>query len=67
MNKNKKILLITSASILTPASVVVAAQCNTSQKNSQTVERVKDLSSEEFQKLIAQTGDYSQLVKLVFG
>lgn len=67
MNKNKKILLITSASILTPASVVVAAQCNTSQKNSQTVARVKDLSSEEFQKLIAQTGDYSQLVKLVFG
>ncbi|EIN15089.1 Hypothetical protein, predicted lipoprotein [Mycoplasmopsis agalactiae 14628] len=67
MNKNKKILLITSASILTPASVVVAAQCNTNQNNSQAVARVQDLSSEEFQKLIAQTSDYSQLVKLVFG
>ncbi|TKA59393.1 hypothetical protein MBOVa_2760 [Mycoplasmopsis bovis 8790] len=68
MKQQNKILLIASASILSPASVVVAAQCNTSNKpNSTTEARISDLSSEDFKNLIEKTDDYKSLVTLQFG
>lgn len=59
MKQQNKILLIASASILSPASVVVAAKCNISNKpNSTTEARISDLSSEDFKNLIEKTNDY---------
>ncbi|WHL49575.1 hypothetical protein HYE36_05995 [Mycoplasmopsis bovis] len=68
MKQQNKILLIASASILSPASVVVAAKCNTSNKSNSTTEaRISDLSSEDFKNLIEKTNDYKSLVTLQFG
>lgn len=68
MKQQNKILLIASASILSPASVVVAAKCNTSNKpNSTTDAKISDLSSEDFKNLIEKTNDYKSLVTLQFG
>lgn len=68
MKQQNKILLIASASILSPASVVVAAKCNISNKSNSTTEaRISDLSSEDFKNLIEKTNDYKSLVTLQFG